>query len=146
MKQKLKLYLSILTVICLVITMLSTTKIYGNDIMPLYDNISKSNLTTSVDSNGILKITYNIVCNPNSTSKIVITTYFEQKYLGLFWQRVDTGSPNDEWVSTIYNYTYNGTRTFTLPETGTYRTTVIYQVYGTNGSIEQVTCQKEVTY
>lgn len=119
---------------------------YGNEVMPLYDNIITSDLNTNVDSNGNLKINYVIVGNSSSTSKIVITTYFEQKYLGLFWQRVDTGSPNDEWVSTIYDYTYNGSRTFTLPEAGTYRTTVTYEVYGTNGTIETITYQKTNTY
>lgn len=119
---------------------------YGNEVMPLYDNIITSDLNTNVDSNGNLKINYVIVGNSSSTSKIVITTYFEQKYLGLFWQRVDTGSPNDEWISTIYNNSYSGTRTFSLPEKGTYRTTVIYQVHATDGTVEQITHQKEVTY
>ena len=126
--------------------MLFTTKVYGNEIMPLYDNIIKSNLITNVDNSGNLKIIYDITSRSDSTSKIVVTTYFEKKHLGLFWQRVDTGSPNDEWVTTIYSSSYNKTRTFTLPENGTYRTTVVYQVHGTDGTVEEVTHQKEVTY
>ncbi len=146
MKQKRKTFLSLIMLICLTITVLPSTKIYANEIIPCYNYITSSHLNTNVNSNGILNINYSITSHPNFTSKIVITTYFEKRHLGIFWERVNTNSPNNEWVSSIYSSSYQKTRTFSLPETGTYRTTVIYQIYGNDGTVEQVKHQKEVTY
>ncbi len=146
MKQKIKNHLSLTLVICLLLTAFSSTTVYANEIMPLANNYYKASINTTVNSNGVLTIDYTLLGHNGTTSKIVVTTYFEQKQLGLFWERVDTGSPNDEWVVTVFNHTYDTSRTFSLPENGTYRTTVIYEVYGTDGSVETVTKQKTVTY
>jgi len=66
--------------------------------------------------------------------------------LGLFWTRVDIGTTNDQWVDTIYDYRYTGTRTFQLPSSGEYRITVIFVIYGNGGEADNIVAQKTVSY
>ena len=146
MTKNIKQLLSLTLLICVLTTIFSTTPAYGNEIMPRYNNVSSASVNTVVNSNGTLTISYNYLGFSSTTSKAVITTYIEKQFLGIFWLRVDLGTTDDEWVQTVNSYKYTGTRTFSLPSTGTYRTTVIYKVYGTDGSSDEITCQDTITY
>lgn len=146
MKQHIKKLLSITLFICMLTVSLSSAKVYGSEVMPRYNNVYSATVNTTVNSSGTLTIKYNYLGNSSITTKATLTTYIEKQFLGIFWLRVDTGTTNDEWVQTVNDYKYTGTRTFSLPSTGTYRTTVIYKVYGTGGSTDEITCQDTVTY
>ncbi len=141
-----KILPSFILLICLVTVSLSSTKIYGSEITPRYNNVLTANVTTTVNSSGTMNINYNYTGFSGKTNKAVITTYIEKQFLFIFWTRVDIGTTNNEWTQTVNNYRYTGTRTFNLPSSGTYRTTVIYEVYGTGGSADTITCQDEITY
>ena len=146
MKKHIKKLISLTLFICMLTATISTTTFYGNEITPRYNNVLKANVTTTVNNNGTLNINYNYTGISGTTSKAVITTYIEKQFLFIFWTRVDIGTTNNEWSQTVNNYRQTGTRTFSLPSTGTYRTTVIYKVYGSGGSADTITCQDEVTY
>ena len=146
MKKLIRKLISLTLFICMLTATLSPTTFYGNEITPRYNNTSSASLNTSVNSNGTLTISYNCQGYSSTTSKIVITTYIEKQFLFLFWTKVDIGTSDNEWIQTINSYRYTGTRTFSLPSTGTYRTTVIYEVYGSGGSADAITYQDEVTY
>lgn len=146
MTKNMKKLIPLSLVICLLTMALSTTKIYGNEITPRYNNVSSATMNTSVTSNGTLTINYKYSGSSSITTKAIITTYIEKQFLGIFWTRVDIGTTNNEWVQTVNNYKYNGSRTFSLPSSGTYRTTVTYKIYGTGGSADEITCQDTVTY
>ena len=103
-------------------------------------------MNTTVNDSGTMTINYYYSGTSGTTSKAVITTYIEKQFLFVFWTRVDIGVTNNEWTQTVNNYRYSGTRTFKLPSTGTYRTTVTYEVYGSGGSTDTITCQDEITY
>lgn len=146
MSKKLKKLLSFTLLICMLTVSLSSAKVYGSEVMPRYNNTLTADVSTTVNSGGTMNIKYLCTGIPDTTSKIVTTTYIEKQFLFIFWTRVDIGVTNNEWVQTIYNHYYSGTRTFKLPSTGTYRTTVIYEVYGSGGSTDTITCQDEITY
>lgn len=146
MKKHLKKLISLILFICMLTATLSSATIYGSEITPRYNNTSSASLNTSVNSNGTLTISYNCQGYSTTTTKIVITTYIEKQFLFLFWTRVDIGTTNNEWSQTINNYKHTGTRTFTLPSTGTYRTTVTYKVYGSGGSADEIIREHTVTY
>ena len=146
MSKQIKKLLSLTLLICMVTVSLSSAKVYGSEIMPRYNNVLAASATTSINNSGTININYYCAGIPDTTSKIVLTTYIEKQFLFIFWTRVDIGVTNNEWIQTIYNSKYNGSRTFDLPSTGTYRTTVIYEVYGSGGSADTITCQDEITY
>lgn len=118
----------------------------GNDIMPRYNNASSVDTQMSISSSGKMTINYCYEGFPSLTSKAVITTYIEKRTLGLFWNRVDIGQTDNQWVDTIAKYTYDGTRTYQLSSSGTYRVTVTYKIYGTGGSTDTITTEVKDSY
>lgn len=146
MKNIMKKLVSLTTLICIITVTLSTATIYGSEITPRYNNVLTANASSTVTDDGRMTINYYFSGISGTTTKAVITTYIEKQFLFVFWTRVDIGNTDNEWTQTINNYKYSGNRIFTLPSTGTYRTTVIYEVYGSGGSADTITCQDEVTY
>ena len=119
---------------------------FGNGIMPRYNNVSSVDTQMSISSSGKMTINYCYEGFPSSTTKAVITTYIEKRTLGLFWSRVDIGQTDNQWVDTIAKYTYDGTRTYQLSSSGTYRVTVTYKIYGTGGSTDTITTEVKDSY
>ena len=117
-----------------------------DEIMPLYNNVASSNTTMSINSTGKMTISYRYTGYSSTTTKAIITTYIEKRVLGLFWTRVDIGETDDQWVDTIYDYKYNGTRTYQLSDSGTYRVAVTYKIYGTGGSADTITTELKDSY
>lgn len=149
MKKQIKRIFVALLVLCLSIIPISPVSAAvadGNEIVPLYNNVSSATANVSINNSGKMTITYQYYGSSAVTTKAVITTYIEKKTLGLFWTRVDIGTTDDEWVDTKYDPSYNGSRTYQLSSTGTYRVTVNYKIYGTGGSADEIKCQAQDSY
>lgn len=116
------------------------------EITPRYNNTLSTTTAMNINSSGKMTISYEYSGYPSTTTKAVITTYIEKKVLGLFWSRVDIGTTDDQWVDTINNYSYEGTRTYQLSSSGTYRVTVVYKIYGTGGAADEINYQKTDSY
>lgn len=143
-----KMIVSIL-ILCFAITpacSVSAATIMQNEIMPYFNNVNTATANLSISDNGKLTINYKYTGYSGVTTKAVITTYIEKKTLGLFWKRVDIGTTNNEWVDTIYNYKYTGSRTHQLSSTGTYRVTVNFKIYGSGGAADEIERQIKVSY
>lgn len=149
MKKQVKRIFVAMLILCLTIVPLSPASAAvadGNEIMPMYNNVGSATATINISSSGKLTIGYQYSGYSSITTKAVITTYIEKKTLGLFWTRVDIGQTNDEWVDTINDYRYTGSRTYQLSSSGTYRVTVIYKIYGSGGSADEIECQAKDSY
>ena len=116
------------------------------DVMPLYNNTASVTTAMNINDSGIMTISYQYSGYPAATTKAVITTYIEKRTLGLFWSRVDIGTTGDEWVDTINDYRYTGSRTYQLPSSGTYRVTVVYKIYGSGGSADEIEYRSKDSY
>lgn len=116
------------------------------EVMPLYNNVSKAELDASISSSGKMTITYSYTGSSSVTTKAEVTIYIEKKTLGMFWSRVDIGTTDNEWVQIIYNYKYSGTKTFQLSASGTYRVTAKFKISGTGGSADEIKKQVKVSY
>lgn len=123
---------------------ISATAATQEEIVPLYNNVNTATANLDLTDSGKLTINYKYAGFPGITTKAVITTYIEKKTLGLFWTRVDIGTTNDEWVDTINNYRYTGSRTHQLSSSGTYRVTVNFKIYGSGGSADVI--EKDIKF
>lgn len=149
MKKRIKRIVTVILVLCLSIIPLSPVSAATEtleEIMPMYNNVGSATATININSSGKLTIGYQYSGYSSITTKAVITTYIEKKTLGLFWTRVDIGQPDDEWVDTINDYRYTGSRTYQLSSSGTYRVTVIYKIYGSGGNADEIECQMKDSY
>jgi len=136
----------VITVATLSLILTFFKPVFADEITPYYNNASTVSGNFSINANGLATITYNYIGIPNVTTKAVITSYLEKKTLGLFWRRVDIGTTDDEWVDTINKSSYSGNRTHQLSSTGKYRVTIIYTIYGSGGSADEIMKQYEVSY
>ncbi len=150
MNKILKRNLSIILILFLIIMSTPYTHAATIDsshtVAPLYNNVVSAQTSASVSSSGIITISNRYVGIQNTTTKAIITTKIEKRFLGLFWKSVDINQPNNQWVDTIYNFSYTGSHTFQLPSTGTYRITAVYEIYGNGGSADKITCEVKKTY
>lgn len=145
MTKRLTGIISVILAFCLFVVPLSPVSA-AEGVTPRYNNVSSVTAAISINDSGKLTITYNYAGSSSITTKAVITTYVEKKFLGLFWRRVDIGTTDNQWVDTINNYRYTGSRTYQLSSTGTYRVTVIYKIYGSGGSADEIELQKTDSY
>ncbi|MBP3446476.1 MAG: hypothetical protein J6K64_04280 [Clostridia bacterium] len=129
------------------VLMLNLCMLFANatGISPYYHNAIWANSSADVSSTGVLTVK-NTYSAQSTTTKVVITTYIEKRVLGIFWSKVDIGTSNDEWVDTVYTTNYSGSHTHRLEKTGTYRVTIEYVFYGTDGSVDTIEKEIEKTY
>lgn len=149
MNKRIKRFLACVLIVSLSIislTPVSAAKAFSGTVAPFYNNVSNATANLNISNSGKLEINYSYVGSSSITTKAVITTYIEKKTLGLFWKRIDIGKTNNEWVDTIYNYKYTGSRTHQLPSSGTYRVTVNFKIYGNGGSADEIERQKNISY
>lgn len=147
--NKIKRILATILVLCLSVVpfcSVSASAATQEEITPYYNNTASTTTTMSISSSGKMTIGYKYSGYSSITTKAVITTYIEKKTLGLFWTRVDIGTTNDEWVDTINDYRYSGSRTYQLSSSGTYRVTVVYKIYGSGGSADEIEYQAKDSY
>ncbi len=149
MKEQIKKILVALLVLCLSIVpvfSVSAAAATQEEVMPLYNNTASVTTAMNINSSGKMTISYQYSGYPSTTTKAVITTYIEKKILGLFWSRVDIGTTDDQWVDTINDYRYTGSRTYQLSSSGTYRVTVVYKIYGSGGAADEIEYQAKDSY
>lgn len=149
MKRQLKRLLVAILTVCLVVVPLypvSAAVIEQEEIMPMFNNTAAATVAMGIDDNGKMTITYDYAGFSGITTHAVVTSYIEKRTLGVFWTRVENGQTNNQWVDTLNGYSATGTRTCNLSQTGTYRVTAIYKVYGSGGTADEIECQATDTY
>ncbi len=110
-----------------------------------YSYVSSAKSIPSVNSSGFLYIAISYSGYSGVTTGAKITTYVQKRILGIFWNRVNNGQPNNEWVDNVSGSSYNGHHELQLSSTGTYRVTTEFTIYAVSGS-EPITCQNTVVY
>lgn len=145
MKKSIKKLTALLLTLCL-LTVPAAVTASASDITPYYNNVTSTKTNMTINSSGQMTINYQYVGTSGKTTKAVITTYIEKKVLGLFWQRVNNGQPDNQWVDTINDYKYTGYRKVQLNSSGTYRVKVEYKIYGSGGAADVVNYEGEDSY
>ncbi len=145
MKKSIQKILSLTLALCFLITPIALTA-SAAEVQPRLNNTISTATNMKITSAGKMNISYNYSGIPGVTTKGVITTYVEKRFLGIFWTRVDIGTTDDEWVDTIYEEYYAGSRSYQLSASGTYRVTVQYKIYGSGGAADVLDSQITDSY
>ena len=117
-----------------------------NEIMPRLNNTATTSTNFVISSSGMATISAVYNGYQNITTGAKITSYIEKRTLGIFWNKVDIGETNNEWVDTSSDYLGAFGHQFQLPSTGTYRATVVYEISGTGGATDVIEYEQERTY
>ena len=117
-----------------------------NEIMPLYNtNISVDSIP-NLSSTGRLTVTNTYGVNDSRVTQVVITSYVEKRSLLLFWDRVDIGTTNDEWVAYGGNGDFAKTFSAQMPGSGTYRVTTTFDVYSGTTLLDSISGTSKLSY
>ena len=115
-------------------------------IMPRYNNTSSTATSFGISAAGKATIAGNYYAYEDYFQSATVTSYIEKRTLGIFWNKVDIGTPNNEWVDTFDHYTGSFGHEIYLDKTGTYRATVVYEISGTGGATDVIEYEQERTY
>ncbi len=88
-----------------------------------FSSIESSALSFFVSPDGQANIQYSVFLK-NDAGSVVVKTYIEKKSLGFFWNKVDTGTTNNEWTDKFNKRYFVNSHTLQLSESGTYRATI----------------------
>lgn len=96
-----------------------------------------------IDSNGFAEVLAEYYGYPSYFVSATITIKIQKRFLGVFWQTVDIGQPDNVWTYTSTEYASTCVRSTQLTDKGTYRAVFTYEFVGTNGNDE---LEETVTY
>ncbi len=142
MKKKLKKLFAV-ALTCLVVLSTMTNPAYAaqpeHNISPMYAVPIIVDCGSSIDDNNLLYTTaaYNI--DDCEYTRIKITIYVEKRSLLMFWNRVDIGQPNNQWVTYCYGWTNDVEHFAQMPSSGTYRITTTFEVQNGIDVVETIT-------
>ncbi len=149
MKLQAKKMVSVFLMLCLLITPMFSVPASAADedygVMPALNNVLSCAANGSVNSSGKLTINYTYAGYQGITTKAVITTTLQKRFLGLFWKTVEIGG-KDEWSFTVNDYRYSGSKNYQLPSEGKYRANITFKFYGSGGAADVIDSQMEFTY
>lgn len=124
---------------------MGTCTINASEIMPLYDNTNICK-TTFLISDSVAYVAVRYEGYPSSFLEAKVTVKIQKKTLGLFWNAVDIGEPNKEWVAYSNNVSDCLYNTFSITDTGTYRAVFTIEIFGSNGTVDKIEDKIEYKY
>ena len=104
----------------------------NDDTMPRYNNVIETITNFSISDSGVATVTVSYTGVPGVTTGATITTKIQKRTLGFIWTKVD------EWVDSARLVSYSTFHSVTLPDTGTYRVVVEYEITGTGGATDVI--------
>ena len=111
----------------------------------LNTNIDVTCIPNLPDS-GILYVTNTYVVNDSRVTSVVVTTYVEKRTLLVIWNRVDIGTANNEWVDYGSNGGFSKSHSAQMPQAGTYRVVVTFDVYSGSTLLDSIEKKATVDY
>ena len=108
------------------------------EITPRYNNVITTYTDFSISDSGIATVTIGYKGISGTTTGATITTKIQKRSLGFIWTKIDIGTINNEWVDTATGAFYSNSHSVTLPNTGTYRVVVNYEISGTGGATDEI--------
>ena len=137
----LKRIASLILVIATLFVFAVNTFASENTITPRYNNTGSTEAVFIIDANGLATVTYTCIGYRGITTNIVVETKIEKKFWW-WWNDVDGAS----WTDQSSDYYCDSTHTIQLSDTGTYRATITYTVYGSGGEADVIEREIEKSY
>ena len=133
--------ISFAMLIILLFAMAMPTFATENGIMPRYNNTSSTEATFVIDENGEASICYTCFGYEGITTRIVVETKIQKKFLW-WWNDVDDAS----WVDESNEMFCTNVHSIQLTKSGTYKAVITYNVYGSGGEADVITAEIEKKY
>ena len=130
---------SLLLAICF-IYFLICLPIYADNISLYFNNTSNTSTSFAISSSGTARVYVNLMGYQGVTTGGTINITIEKRNLLVFWNEVVSDT------ITVTGYMYDDLLYYQLPESGTYRCTVEYEISGTGGTNDIITFTDKASY
>ena len=141
MKKALRKVVSGLVLLILIVSLVLPAYASHSDsqtsLEPMYATYIDTYCTANI-SDSLKLSTYASYAVTSEATRVDITTDVEKRTLLARWDRVDIGQPNNEWTDICYGTTNSTAHSKQLSSAGTYRVTVVFEVYNGTTLIETV--------
>ena len=130
----------IMAMICCNLGVLAAT------VTPRWTNCDQYAFTFSITDDGVAHVDVDYTGDSNKFAEARMTVQLEKRFLLVFWNTVDIGYTNNEWVETsteLFDTFYNG---FQLSDKGTYRAVLTLEITGKDGSVDVIEDKIEYDY
>lgn len=139
-------------------TLILSLLLIGTTLVPAYASPAEETISPRYNTNiniacipnlpdsGILYVTNTYVVNDSRITRVVVTTYVEKRTLLVIWNRVDIGTPNNEWVDYGVNGDFDASHSAQMPAPGTYRVVVTFDVYSGTTLLDSIEKKLTVDY
>ena len=112
---------------------------------PYLNNSSNTRSEFTIDDNGNAEVVVRYWGIQGVTTGATITTKIQKRFLLVFWNDVDIGTPNNEWIDESTAVSYSNVHSVSVPK-GNYRVKIKYVIRGTNGSDDVIEETLEAKY
>lgn len=143
MKRTSSLILTTIMIIGILLT--SAFPCYASEISPRLSNLNECSTHFGI-VDGTAYVVVGYTGRSDTFTQIKVTVKIQKRFLLLFWNTVDIGEPNNEWVATSTDLNGYLAGEFEMSNTGTYRAIFTIEVYGTSGVIDVIENTTECTY
>ena len=118
----------------------------STEVQPRLSNIYMCEVDFAITSTGFASIYFDYEADPSVFESATVEIYLEKRFLGIFWNRVDIGEPNDVWIDTFYGDDGYVAHTLQLTKTGTYRAKFKMTFRGTGTTDDVLEKTVQATY
>lgn len=148
MKKKMTRWATLVLTLLLVFTTLSPAHAASTEstISPRLNTNINVTCIPNLPSSGLLYVTNTYDVNDSRITRVVVTTYVEKRTLLVIWNRVDIGTTNNEWVDYGSNGDFSKTHSAQMPQAGTYRVVVTFDVYSGSTLLDSIEKKATVDY
>lgn len=130
---------SLILAVVMIITMFSTAALTcsAEEPTPRLSNLNECSLSFVIDS-GKAHVAVAYTGMVDTFTQIKATVKIQKRFLMVFWNDVDIGEPNNEWVATSTDSDGCLIGEFDITKSGTYRAVFTIEVYGTGGEVDVI--------
>lgn len=139
--MKFKKILSVILCLVTCFAMSATAFASGGGVTPYYVNASSVESVFIIDENGKATVSYSCIGEEGIATGMKIEIKIQKKVL-FWWNNVDGGY----WVVETSDDYYAGSNEIQLSSKGTYKATVVFNVYGVSGETDVITNTMEKKY
>lgn len=105
----------------------------SQEIMPCYEIVTQHNLSFTISDTNQATVNVRYGANSSTFQKATVTVKIEKRFLLVFWNVVDIGYTNNQWVASSTNPNGVFSNTFTVNGKGMYRAHITLVITGNNG-------------
>ncbi len=143
MKKKLLVAISLILIMA---TMCCNLNVFAASVTPRWANCNQYTFTFAITDDGVAHVDVDYMGDGNNFASARMTIKLQKRFLLLFWNTVDIGYANNEWVETstdLFDTFYNS---FALSGKGTYRAVLTLEITGKDGSVDLIESELEYKY